>query len=115
MENNQIANGHITASDQISGWSAQGARLNNDKAWATQLQDGNQWIEITFYPKQYVTGVITQGQNNAWVKTYKVEFKEDGNGWKFVSDTVGGPAKVGLFTATDNVLKIYLIKTPIKS
>ena len=97
MEDNQIANSKITASDQEGVWSAQRARLNHDKAWSTQEQDGNQWIQITFVQKQYVTGIITQGQNNAWVKTYKVEFTEDGSTWEFVSETVGGPAKVGLF------------------
>ena len=102
MENSEIADSQITASDQWNSlsWAAQRARLNHDTAWSTHILDGNQWIQITFNQQQYVTGLITQGKNHAWVKTYKVEFTEDGSTWEFASDSVGGPAKVGVYRQT---------------
>ena len=98
MEANQIADSQITASDEEGTWTAPRARLNHNTAWSTHKLDGNQWITIELNQQQYVTGLITQGKDHAWVKTYKVEFTEDGSTWEFVSDTVGGPAKVGLST-----------------
>ena len=97
MEANEIADSQITASDQANNdaWAARRARLNHDTAWSTHTLDENQWIKIELNQQQYVTGLITQGKNHAWVKTYKVEFTEDGSTWEFVSDTIGGPAKVG--------------------
>ena len=72
MENNLITDSQITASDQWDNlnWAAPRARLNHNTAWSTHIQDGKQWIKIELNQQQYVTGLITQGKNHAWVKTY---------------------------------------------
>ena len=98
LESGKIPDSQITASDEYApnlSWRATGARLNQNTAWSTHVLDGNQWIQIELNQQQYVTGVMTQGKNREHVKNYKVLYTEDGNTWEYVTDTIGGAAKVG--------------------
>ena len=98
LESDKIQDNQITATDEHPhpDWKAHGARLNHNTAWSTHKLDGNQWIEIQLNQQQYVTGVMTQGKSTQYVKNYKMSYTEDGNTWEYVTDTIGGAAKVAL-------------------
>ena len=99
LESDKIQDSQITASDEHTpnfAWRATGARLNHNTAWSTHTLDGNQWIQIQLNQQQYITGVMTQGKNREYVKNYKVLYSEDENTWEYVTDTIGGAAKVCL-------------------
>ena len=64
--------------------------------WAARDRDTNQWLQVDLQRTTRVTGIATQGRSdfNQWVKTYKLQYGEDGHTLKFYrgngdhSDTV---------------------------
>ncbi|XP_038059582.1 retinoschisin-like [Patiria miniata] len=68
---------------------ARAARLHNNKAWGPS-SPANSWIEVDLVEGKVVSGVITQGFDEAYVTQYKVAYKtqpsseyehvRDGNG-----------------------------------
>ena len=105
MEDRRISNAQITASDFYTWINNNGpnsvyephwGRLNADWTWATHMKDSNQWIQVTFEQIQYIYGVITQGYSDAWVRTYKVEFIEEGTNWQYVTEA-NGQVKVCIY------------------
>ena len=65
----------LGATTQIGGWAA----LTNDQ---------NQYIQITFGQIFQITGVATQGRQDAaqWVKSYKLEYSTDDSTWIYYPD-----------------------------
>ncbi|XP_078660072.1 uncharacterized protein LOC144904802 [Branchiostoma floridae x Branchiostoma belcheri] len=84
MESGAIADYQLSAStnNQYAGR----ARLNyvssdnNPGAWVPLSGDQQPWVQVDFRATKKVTGVITQGRQDAdqWVKTYMVQFSDDG-------------------------------------
>ncbi|XP_072037527.1 lactadherin-like [Amphiura filiformis] len=102
MEDNIIPDSQITATDYaFSSWRPSYARLHHNTAWSSHRPDVPQHIQIDLNQQQYVTGVVTQGKDDAWVENYRVEYTSIGGNWKFVSDTTGGPPKV--FTGNTDI------------
>ena len=93
MESGEITDGQITASSEWSSTHAPSlARLNRVKegnkagSWAAKINDVNQWLQIELgsdYTK--VTRIATQGRSDydQWVKTYKLQYSEDGVSYQF--------------------------------
>ena len=93
MESGEITDGQITASSEWSSTHAPSlARLNRVKegnkagSWAAKTNDVNQWLQIELgsdYTK--VTRIVTQGRSDydQWVKTYKLQYSEDGVNYQF--------------------------------
>jgi len=88
MENFKITPAQITASSQYSENHARNyARLHykgNKGAWATAVNDLNQWIQIDFGIETTVSYVATQGRynNSQWVTQYKLQYSNDGNSFQ---------------------------------
>ena len=104
MEDRRITDDQLTATDYFiwsnpSGpdaiYSPQHARLNENGAWATHKEDINQWIQVASEDTKYITGIITQGFDDAWIKTYKVEYTGDGTNWHYITE-INGQEKVCL-------------------
>ena len=95
MEDDLIPDGQVKATSFThSSWAPHLARLNHDTAWSTHQLDQDQYIQVFLNTQQYISGVITQGKNNGWVKNYKVEFTQDDINWEFVSNEMDGSPKV---------------------
>ena len=93
MESGEITDGQITASSEWSSTHAPSlARLNRVKegnkagSWAAKTNDVNQWLQIELgsdYTK--VTRIVTQGRSDydQWIKTFKLQYSEDGVNYQF--------------------------------
>ena len=88
MESGAITDGQITASSEWSSRHAPSlARLNwvkqGNKAgsWSAKTNDVNQWLQVELGSEcTKVTRIATQGRNDydQWVKTYKLQYSDDG-------------------------------------
>ena len=93
MANYAITDRQITASSQYSdGHSRNRGRLNVVKtgnkqgAWSARTNDGNQWLQIELGEENTkVTRVATQGRSDIdqWVKTYKLQYSDDGENFHY--------------------------------
>ena len=93
MESGEITDEQITASSEWSSTHAPSlARLNRVKegnkagSWAAKTNDVNQWLQIELgsdYTK--VTRIVTQGRSDydQWIKTFKLQYSEDGVNYQF--------------------------------
>lgn len=67
------------------------ARLHQRRAgrdggsWCAKRNNRRQWLQVDFEGLTRVTGVATQGRQNAhqWVKTYRVSYSRDGSSFRF--------------------------------
>ena len=88
MENSTLNDAQITASSSKDTAYPYRGRLHSANYWSANTADENQWIEVAFYSKTKVTGVILQGRSDAdeWVTRYKVTYSLDGSTWDSVVD-----------------------------
>jgi len=87
MESGAILNSQISASSEYgSQYVAHLARLHlqavggNTGAWASLVNDLNQWLQVDLGSKTIVARIATQGRAdwNQWVIEYKLQHSEDG-------------------------------------
>lgn len=54
-------------------------------AWSARTNDKNQWLQIELNEVMTVSGVATQGRQDAsqWVNSYKLEYSTDGSSWNY--------------------------------
>ncbi len=91
MENREIADWQITASSEYGhNYAAMQGRLHFQAdagkvgSWSALINDVNQWLQIDLIGQYIVTRVATQGRDDLdqWVKTYKLEYGDDGNNFQ---------------------------------
>ena len=101
MENGQIRDSQITASSR-SDTAAMG-RLNfkasGDKegAWVPSSKRAYfQWLQVDLDRYTVVTGIATQGRNDAnqWVTSYMLQYSEDGVTFVYYKEQGESSAKV---------------------
>ena len=122
MESGKILDKQITAS---SKWNAQCAarqgRLNFQEvveggvpkksgSWAARKNDKNPWLQVDLLCEEsVVTSVATQGRNrnplwggphNQWVKSYKLQYSNNGVDFEYYKDARQNSAKVRLKMAS---------------
>ena len=89
MENRNISDSQLTASNSHSLHLARHARLNNPNFWAATSNDINQWLQVDFEKEITVTKVATQGSSLEkgdfwqWVSTYSLKYSHDGTSFQF--------------------------------
>ena len=95
MESRAISDVQISASSQ---WDANHAaiqgRLNfqagggKQGGWSAKANNQNQWLQADLGKVRKVTHLATQGRNgnSQWVKSYKVEFGNDGSTFQFYKE-----------------------------
>ena len=117
MESGKILNKQITASSE---WNAHHAahqgRLNFQEvvergvarksgSWSARKNDKNQWLQVDLLREEaVVTSVATQGRNkhprwgahNQWVKSYKLQYSNNGVDFEYYKDARENSAKVRL-------------------
>ncbi|GIX94553.1 SCO-spondin, partial [Caerostris darwini] len=85
MESGTIYDFQITASSSLNPeLYPVNARLDSDTAWAPKLDDSDPYIQVDLIVPTNITGVMTRGRNDAneWVKTYEIEFSDNGLEWE---------------------------------
>ena len=118
MESGKILNKQITASSE---WNAHHAahqgRLNFQEvveggksgSWSARENDKNQWLQVDLLREEsVVTSVATQGRNShplwsrheQWVKSYKLQYSNNGVNFKYYKDARQSTAKVRLKMAS---------------
>ena len=101
MENGDIGDEDIQASDSEDHWPGSDGRLNGRRRWSADLgSDKEPWIQADIEYQTYVSGVLIQGDGDGdygddWVTSFKVStslhwssvktFIEDGDGNEMVS------------------------------
>ena len=87
MENGNISASQISASSQWnSDLAPHQARLRNGKCWAAGAADSSQWLQVDLGSTMRVVGIATQGRlsgKGQWVTQYKLQYREDGQAFKF--------------------------------
>jgi len=88
MENREITNAQITASSKFNAaHGTSNARLNfragggKTGAWSARTNDVSQWLQVDLGKKTEVTGIKTQGRQDAdqWVTSYTITYSNDGH------------------------------------
>ena len=117
MESGKILDKQITASSE---WRADHAahqgRLNFQEvieggvrktsgSWSALINNQNQWLQVDLLREEFViTSVATQGRNrhprwrghNQWVKSYKLQYSNNGVDFEYYKDARQNSAKVRL-------------------
>ncbi|XP_038077117.1 lactadherin-like [Patiria miniata] len=90
MASGLIPDSKISASSINTGYSIHWARIN-DKGWCALNHDANQWLQVDFGGKVYVTGVQCGSyyNGNAYIDEYKVLYGDDGVAWTTVQNEAG--------------------------
>ncbi|CAB3992725.1 EGF-like repeat and discoidin I-like domain-containing 3 [Paramuricea clavata] len=91
MENGKIRDNQITASTHWdNGHRAPNGRLNfragsgRTGAWSSRRNDRNQWLQVDFQRSTIITGISTQGRQEAtqFIKSYTISFSDDGKSFR---------------------------------
>ena len=97
MADDTIQDSQITASSSISpmwvpNWAPHDGRLNQNTAWSTHASNYEQWIQVALNTDHFVYGVQTQGHVDAWTKSFKVGYSQDGGTtWQYINGENGQP------------------------
>ena len=115
MESGKILDKQITASSELNAHhAAHQGRLNFQEvveggvrkrsgSWAALKGDQNQWLQVDLLCEEsVVTSVATQGRNrnplwgphNEWVKSYKLQYSNNGVDFEYYKDARQNSAKV---------------------
>lgn len=87
MKDGTIPNSAITASSTLNQYyGTERARLDTVKtgsyagAWIPKAQDVGQWIQVDLGKITKITGIATQGRQDAdqWVKSYNLTYSVEG-------------------------------------
>ncbi|XP_072033086.1 uncharacterized protein [Amphiura filiformis] len=96
LETGEITDAQLSATTQRGTFfSVFNARLNlitgftNAGGWSAFTNDANQWVQVNLLSQKEVTGVITQGRQDAdeWVTRYRVQYSVDAINWQYVLAT----------------------------
>ena len=87
MQSGKIKNRAITASSSFnhfhSAWLSRLHRVKRGRyigAWASKYRNYNQWLQVDLGYVMKITGIATQGRQDAnqWVTVYRVYYSTDG-------------------------------------
>ena len=87
MQSGKIKNRAITASSSFnnfhSAWLSRLHRIKRGRyigAWASKYRNYNQWLQVDLGYASKITGIATQGRQDAiqWVTVYRVYYSTDG-------------------------------------
>ena len=85
LEDKRVRDGAMTASTYYNRYLAPWhGRINHRWSWSARRSVRNQWLQVYFGVLARLTGILSQGRQDAnqWVKTFILTFSRDG--FKFV-------------------------------
>ena len=105
MENGAITDAQISASSHLDyNHAAIQGRLHfkqqgyKQGGWSARSNDLNQWLQVELASFTTVAVVATQGRNSyrkaQWVKSFNVQYSDDGVIFQFYKETWNSSAKV---------------------
>ncbi|KAK6486843.1 coagulation factor V [Huso huso] len=106
IENGEIKNDQITASSSKNSWfggtwEPRLARLGNGgsvNAWQAKANNIYQWLQVALQEKKKITGIVTQGAksmtNEMYVKTFSIQYSNNGNNWTPYREDEDSPDKI---------------------
>lgn len=116
MESGAITDEQLKASSSFDNCEPDRGRLHlkdadspKQGAWSSNTVDENQWLQINLLEVHTVMGVATQGRNgrnDMWVKTYQLQYRNDGGSFQYYREASGNTDKVR------HNLRNSLIKSP---
>ncbi|KAM6438830.1 coagulation factor V [Rhynochetos jubatus] len=126
MENGEIKNTQITASSVktswFNTWEPSFARLNQKgkiNAWRAKLNNNQQWLQIDLLTIKKITAIATQGVKSIiaenFVKTYVIQYSDQGSEWKSYTDGSSSVAKVFLGNENSSGHVKHFFNPPILS
>ncbi|XP_064906002.1 coagulation factor V isoform X1 [Columba livia] len=126
MENGEIKNNQITASSVktswFNTWDPSLARLNQEgkvNAWRAKLNSNQQWLQIDLLTIKKITAIATQGAKSLtaenFVKTYVIQYSDQGSEWKSYTDGSSSVAKVFLGNENSSGHVKHFFNPPILS
>ncbi|KAM6310335.1 coagulation factor V [Aegotheles albertisi] len=126
MESGEIKNSQITASSVktswFNTWDSSLARLNQNgkiNAWRAKLNNKQQWLQIDLLTIKKITAIATQGTKSIsaenFVKTYVIQYSNEGSEWKSYTDDASSVAKVFLGNENSSGHVKHFFKPPILS
>ncbi|XP_069723777.1 coagulation factor V [Phaenicophaeus curvirostris] len=126
MENGEIKNTQVTASSTktswFNTWDPSLARLNQKgklNAWRAKLNNNQQWLQIDLLSIKKITAVATQGAKSIsgenFVKTYVIQYSDQGLEWKSYTDGSSSVAKVFLGNENSHGHVKHFFNPPIMS
>ena len=86
LEDKRITDGHLSASTYYNAYLAPWhGRLNHRWSWSARTNNHNQWFQVSFVVVAKVTGIATQGRQDAnqWVKQYTVSYSPDSTNFRY--------------------------------
>ncbi|CAH3034581.1 unnamed protein product, partial [Pocillopora meandrina] len=95
MQNGEIVDTQISSSSSIDeAHAASRGRLHLNAtsgkagAWSAGTNDNSQWLQVDLPNDTKVTGVATQGRQDAdqWVTSYKLQYGSDGLNFQYYKD-----------------------------
>ncbi|OCT94736.1 coagulation factor V [Xenopus laevis] len=124
MENSIIKDEQITASSYksswLSSWVPSLARLNKmskTNAWQAKSSNDREWLQIDFLMTKKITGIATQGAKamttDMYVKSYSIQYSDNGKDWKPYTDESAPLEKVFLGNGNSNGHVKNEIRPPI--
>ncbi|XP_078662477.1 uncharacterized protein LOC144906232 [Branchiostoma floridae x Branchiostoma belcheri] len=81
LENSRIMDMYITASSAEPSFPAYHARLNSRNAWTSKSSDPSPWLKVDLRRRMMVTGIITQGFESSFAKSFRFQYSRDGSEW----------------------------------
>ena len=105
MENGAITDAQISASSHwdynhgaIQGRLHFKQKGSKQGGWKARPRDRNQWLQVDLASFTTVAGVATQGRNSykwrQWVKSFSIQYSDDGVIFQFYKETQDSSAKV---------------------
>lgn len=92
LEDKRITDGRLTASTYYNAYLAPWhGRLNHRWSWSARTNNHNQWFQVSFVVVAKVTGIATQGRQDAnqWVKQYTVSYSPDSTNFRYYREGRG--------------------------
>ncbi|KAM6319816.1 coagulation factor V [Podargus strigoides] len=126
MENGGIKNTQITASSVktswFNTWDPSLARLDQKgkiNAWRAKLNNNQQWLQIDLLTIKKITAIATQGVKSIpsenFVKTYVIQYSDQGSEWQSYTDGSSSVPKVFLGNEDSNGHVKHFFNPPILS
>ncbi|XP_015774365.1 PREDICTED: EGF-like repeat and discoidin I-like domain-containing protein 3 [Acropora digitifera] len=81
LQHNRLKNPAITASSYLTNtYAPRFARLHGVRSWISKHNNHNQWLQVDLGRAMKITGIATQGRQDAaqWTTAYYVKFSMDG-------------------------------------
>ena len=121
IESGKILDKQITASSEWNAYHVahqgrlnfqevvEGGVLNKSGSWSALINNQSQWLQVDLLRQESViTSVATQGRNrhkllkthNQWVKSYKLQYSNNGVDFEYYKDARQNSAKVRLKMAS---------------